>query len=223
MQAAAERARDLLPDTVEGFDAAIVSLDVETGAIRVMVGGRGFKPDERELNMALSPAPDRIEHQVLHPRRRDPGRCAGGRPDRRSSRLRAAESGDPSEPIFQITGGASGFVGNLARHHRPLDQLRLRPAVADRRTQPGGRHDLPDGRVAVPVPRPARDRSRADPAVRQLRDRRQRDDAARHGVGHPDARQRGCAQGAVLRRVHRRRRRQPHAHPLRPGHPGARS
>jgi penicillin-binding protein 1A len=40
---------------VNNFDASIVSLDSTTGAIRVMVGGRGFVPDEREVNMALSP------------------------------------------------------------------------------------------------------------------------------------------------------------------------
>ena len=55
LQSQAEQARAILPDTPEGFDAAIVSLDVETGAIRAMVGGRGFQPGEREVNMALAP------------------------------------------------------------------------------------------------------------------------------------------------------------------------
>ena len=55
LQAIAEQARTTLPDTFQGFDAAIVSLDSSTAAIRVMVGGRGFKPNEREVNMALSP------------------------------------------------------------------------------------------------------------------------------------------------------------------------
>ena len=45
----------MLPDTQQGFDAAIVSLDTKTGAIRAMVGGRGFVPGEREVNMALQP------------------------------------------------------------------------------------------------------------------------------------------------------------------------
>ena len=40
MQAAAEFARNALPDTTQGFDAAIVSLDAASGAVRVMVGGR---------------------------------------------------------------------------------------------------------------------------------------------------------------------------------------
>ena len=55
LQALAEQARTQLPDTPQGFDASIVSLDSTTGAIRVMVGGRGFVPNEREVNMALSP------------------------------------------------------------------------------------------------------------------------------------------------------------------------
>ncbi len=59
MQAMAEQARNELPDTPSvlgaNFDASIVSLDSTSGAIRVMVGGRGFVPNEREVNMALSP------------------------------------------------------------------------------------------------------------------------------------------------------------------------
>ena len=51
----AEQARNVLPDTAQGFDAALVSLDTPTGAIRAMVGGRGFVPGENEVNMALSP------------------------------------------------------------------------------------------------------------------------------------------------------------------------
>jgi penicillin-binding protein 1A len=55
LQSLAEQARTVLPDTFQGFDASIVSLDSATGAVRVMVGGRGFVPNEREVNMALSP------------------------------------------------------------------------------------------------------------------------------------------------------------------------
>ena len=55
LQALAEQARNELPETPEGFDASIVSLDSTTGAVRAMVGGRGFVPNEREVNMALSP------------------------------------------------------------------------------------------------------------------------------------------------------------------------
>lgn len=55
LQALAEQARNELPDTFEGFDAAMVSLDTASGAIRVMMGGRGFVPNEREVNMAIAP------------------------------------------------------------------------------------------------------------------------------------------------------------------------
>jgi membrane peptidoglycan carboxypeptidase len=112
MQAAAERARDLLPETAEGFDAAIASLDAESGAIRVMVGGREFKPGERELNMALSPRQtgSSIKFFILASAIQA-GAQGGDQIDGR--RGCALPSGDPSEPVFQINGGASGFVGNL--------------------------------------------------------------------------------------------------------------
>ncbi len=57
MQAQAESARNILPANSVGFDASIVSLDSATGAIRVMVGGRGLRPNEPggEVNMALVP------------------------------------------------------------------------------------------------------------------------------------------------------------------------
>ena len=55
LQALAEQARNVLPDTAQGFDAAMVTLDTGTAAIRAMVGGRGFVPNERETNMALAP------------------------------------------------------------------------------------------------------------------------------------------------------------------------
>ncbi len=55
LQSLAEQARSVLPETPQEFDASIVSLDSASGAVRVMVGGRGFVPTEREVNMALSP------------------------------------------------------------------------------------------------------------------------------------------------------------------------
>lgn len=112
MQASAVRARDLLPNTAEGFDAAMVSLDVESGAIRVMVGGRGFKPGERELNMALSPRQtgSSIKYFILASAIQA-GAQGGDVIDGR--RGCALPSGDPSEPIFRINGGATGFIGNL--------------------------------------------------------------------------------------------------------------
>jgi penicillin-binding protein 1A len=57
MQIQAEQARSILPNTPQGFDAAVVSLDTATGAIRAMVGGRGIRHDVPggEVNMALVP------------------------------------------------------------------------------------------------------------------------------------------------------------------------
>jgi len=55
LQLKAEEARNALPDTAAGFDAAIVSLETSTGAVRVMVGGKGFKRNVSEINMALVP------------------------------------------------------------------------------------------------------------------------------------------------------------------------
>ena len=55
LQAQAETARNIMPGI--NFDAAVVGLDTTNGAIRVMVGGRGLRPDEPagEVNMALVP------------------------------------------------------------------------------------------------------------------------------------------------------------------------
>lgn len=57
LQANAEQARAILPLNGQGFDAALVSLDTTTGAIRAMVGGRGLRQNEPggEVNMALVP------------------------------------------------------------------------------------------------------------------------------------------------------------------------
>lgn len=58
MQLQAENARDILPDTpFRQFDAAILSLDTTTGAIRAMVGGSGLRSDVAagEINMTLVP------------------------------------------------------------------------------------------------------------------------------------------------------------------------
>lgn len=56
-QQSAEKARNILPDTKVGFDAAVLSVDTTSGAIRAMVGGRGLRSDVPggEVNMALVP------------------------------------------------------------------------------------------------------------------------------------------------------------------------
>jgi penicillin-binding protein 1A len=113
LQQKAENARDVLPGTDGQFDAAMVSLDTETGAIRAMVGGEGFKPNEREVNMALSPRQtgSSIKFFILAAAIQA-GAQAGDQIDGR--RGCALPSGDPGDPIFQITGGVSGFVGSLS-------------------------------------------------------------------------------------------------------------
>ena len=56
LQARAEEARDVLPDNAAGIDAALTAIETKTGAIRAMVGGRGFEPGQNEVNLALAPS-----------------------------------------------------------------------------------------------------------------------------------------------------------------------
>ena len=60
----------------------------------------------------------------------------------------------PSDP-FEISDAVEPRTRHPAGDDVALDQLRLRPAGPDRRPAPGGQHDVPDGRVTVPLPRPA--------------------------------------------------------------------
>jgi penicillin-binding protein 1A len=54
IQKLAEQARnDQMPSTAGRFDAAMVSLETKTGAVRAMVGGQDFKTSE--VNLALTP------------------------------------------------------------------------------------------------------------------------------------------------------------------------
>ena len=57
LQVQAEQARNILPGNSVGFDAAVISLDTVSGAVRSMVGGRGLRPDVPggEVNMTLVP------------------------------------------------------------------------------------------------------------------------------------------------------------------------
>ena len=128
----------------------------------------------------------------------------------------------PDQPPFVIKDAAQPGARHGGRDDVALDQLRLRAPGPDRRAQPDGRHDVPDGPVGLPLPRAAGRRAPAAGAVRQLLDRGQRDGADRHGVGRPDHRQRRAAPRAVLRRLDRRRRRPADLHPRRRRHAGAR-
>lgn len=112
LQAHAEAARDTLPGTKIGIDAAIVSLDAKTGAIRAMVGGEGFKPRVAEINMALVPRQtgSSIKFFIL-----SAAIQAGAQPndtiDGRKGCL-LPNPGDPKNP-FLITGGVAGSLGPL--------------------------------------------------------------------------------------------------------------
>ncbi|MGH9132793.1 MAG: transglycosylase domain-containing protein [Ilumatobacteraceae bacterium] len=112
LQSEAERARDVLPDTLQGFDAAIVSLDTKTAAIRAMVGGRGFEPGRNEVNLALSPSQtgSSIKIFILAAALQ-----AGAEPDDLIDGTRGCRlpSDDPNNPIFEITGGIAGGIFTL--------------------------------------------------------------------------------------------------------------
>ena len=63
--------------------------------------------------MALSPPPDRVPASNILSLRRAIQADAQGGDLIDGQRGCALPSGDPNEPVFQINGGASGFVGNL--------------------------------------------------------------------------------------------------------------
>ncbi len=114
LQTLAEQARTKLPDTAAGIDAAIVSLDSKTGAVRAMVGGRGFGtgPNQSQINMALVPRQtgSSIKLFIL-----SAAIQAGAQPDDQIDGRRGCvlpNPGDPTHP-FIITGGTTGSLGAL--------------------------------------------------------------------------------------------------------------
>jgi penicillin-binding protein 1A len=116
LQQQAENARDVLPDTFQGFDAAIVSLDTASGAIRAMVGGRGFEPGRNEVNLALAPSQtgSSIKIFILAAALQ-----AGAEPDDILDGVRGCRLPNPGnnvEPEFVITGGVAGGVFTLREH-----------------------------------------------------------------------------------------------------------
>ncbi|MEO6126081.1 MAG: transglycosylase domain-containing protein [Ilumatobacteraceae bacterium] len=113
MQAQGEAARNVLPDTAQGFDAALVSLETSTGALRVMVGGRGFKRNVNEINMALVPRQtgSSIKMFILAAAIQ-----AGAQPNdliEGTAPCTLPNPGDPKDP-FIIKSGASRAVSTLA-------------------------------------------------------------------------------------------------------------
>ena len=116
LQARAEEARNELPANTVGIDAALTSLDVETGAIRAMVGGKGFETGQNEVNLALAPSQtgSSIKLFILAAALQ-----AGANPEDvidGTHPCRLPNVGNPDEPTFEIRGGVSGGVDTLRRH-----------------------------------------------------------------------------------------------------------
>lgn len=116
LQRRAEAARDELPNNRFGIDAALISLDTRTGAIRAMVGGRGFDPGQNEVNLALAPSQtgSAIKMYILAAALQ-----AGAHPDDivdGTHPCRLPNEANPNEPFFEIRGGVNGGVDNLRRH-----------------------------------------------------------------------------------------------------------
>ena len=116
IQARAEDARNQLPQNGVGVDAALTSVETATGAIRAMVGGRGFIPGEREVNLALAPSQtgSSIKLFVLAAALQ-----AGATPDDivdGTHPCTLPNPDDPAEPTFVIAGGVSGGVDTVRSH-----------------------------------------------------------------------------------------------------------
>ena len=116
LQARAEEARDQLPNNTVGIDAAITSLETRTGAIRAMVGGRGFEPGQNEVNLALAPSQtgSSIKFFILAAALQ-----AGATPDDLLEGTHPCvlpNVGNLDEPFFEIRGGVSGGLDTLRNH-----------------------------------------------------------------------------------------------------------
>ncbi len=112
LQRFAEEARTTLPVNGAGIDAAMVSLDAKTGAVRAMVGGSGFKPRVNEINMALVPRQtgSSIKMFILAAAIQAGAIPADTIDGRRGCLL--PNPGDPDNP-FLVDDGVSGQLGSL--------------------------------------------------------------------------------------------------------------
>ncbi len=150
-QVHAENSRNILPDTQQGFDASIVSLDTATGAIRAMVGGRGFVPGEREVNMALQPRQtgSSIKLFVLAAALQ-----AGAQPDDVIDGSANCTFAVPDQPPFVIRDAvmASGRLDEMTWRSINCAYVRLAQIVGLNRVVDT---TLPHGPVGLPVPGPA--------------------------------------------------------------------
>jgi penicillin-binding protein 1A len=117
LQVAAEQARATqMPSTNGRFDAAIVSLDTKTGAVRAMTGGPGF--DQLQLNLTLQPRQtgSAVKFMILSGAI-EAGVQANDLIDG-TAPCTLPNPGDPKHP-FVITDAVSGGVG-------PIDSMTWR-------------------------------------------------------------------------------------------------
>lgn len=112
VQAAAEMARDELPPNELGVEAAIVSLESGSGAIRAMVGGDGFGADGDDLNMAVTPrgTGSAVSFFILAAAIQAGAQADDVVDGRRGCVLPAHRAG---EADVEIRSGVAGFVGSL--------------------------------------------------------------------------------------------------------------
>ncbi len=112
LQELADRAHDVLPDTNGRFENALVSIDVDTGGIRAMVGGSGFVANENEVNMALSPRQtgSSIKFFIVAAAVQ-----AGAQAGDIIDGVRGCRFENPGadDPFFEINGGVAGSVTTL--------------------------------------------------------------------------------------------------------------
>ena len=170
-----------------------------TGAIRAMVGGRGFVPNEREVNMALRPRQtgSSIKLFVLAAALQ-----AGAQADDIIDGQNVCTFAVPDQPPFVIKDATS--AGRPTRW-RAMTWRSINCAYV-RLAQIVGLNRVVDTtyRMAQSVylyPGQPAERAPSDRAVRQLLDRRQRDGPIDMAAGRPDDRQRRAAPRAVLRRL----------------------
>ena len=147
--------------TRKGFDAAMVTLDTKTGAIRAMVGGHGFQPRVDEINMALVPRQTGSSIKIFILAAALAGRRRADRRDRRDDAVHASPTRTIPKRSVPHQRRDQSRCRAVAGTDVALDQLRVRPPVADRRVASGRRHDLSHGGVAVPVPGSDRPGSRS--------------------------------------------------------------
>ncbi len=124
LQQAAEQARNELPDNRAGIDAAMVSIETPTGAVRAIVSGDESAPGSSRINtaLALRPTGSAVESFILAAALQagaQPGDLIDGRvgcvlPGPWSDPDYVDDPDYSEQPYFQILGGGSGFVGPLS-------------------------------------------------------------------------------------------------------------